>query len=549
MKTYKDLTNEELQFIIQNYRKLSYSELGNVLNISDQDVHTALASWRDSNPHHNLPRMTFDDFSDSWKQEIVSYYQNHSLSATIKYFFTHNDIVRRILCDNNIEEHTRAKSLEFSKIEQYGSVESYNEHMIQKQKETSLNKYGVDNFAKSKIFHEKTIATCQERYGVNNPMQSSIVKEKYKQGCIEKFGVPWPQMNEEVLQKRLETTRSRYGGSGWKSPILRQQYFTTFQKLYGGTHWSHCPELISKINQTCRDKHGVDWPCLYPEVRNSFSTNSNPNKAFAELLESNSIDYEREFGIHHYLYDFKIGNILVEINPTSTHNSTWGVFGMDATSKTYHREKRDTAVHSGYRCIHVWDWDNTDLIIKQLKSRNRVYARTCDCRYISNDAQREFTRLNHLQGAVDAKVSLGLFLNDELISVMTFGKPRYNKNYEVELLRYCSTYYVIGGAEKLFRFFVKNHEPMSIISYCDNSKFTGNVYERLGFNCIATNIGKHWYNMSTKKHITDNLLRQRGFDQLFGTNYGKGTSNEDLMKEHKFVEVYDAGQSTYVWKN
>ena len=26
--------------------------------------------------------------------------------------------------------------------------------------------------------------------------------------------------------------------------------------------------------------------------------------------------------------------------------------------------------------------------------------------------------------------------------------------------------------------------------------------------------------------IIDNLLRQRGFDQLFGTNYGKGTSNE-----------------------
>ena len=53
-----------------------------------------------------------------------------------------------------------------------------------------------------------------------------------------------------------------------------------------------------------------------------------------------------------------------------------------------------------------------------------------------------------------------------------------------------------------------------------------------------------------KKHITDYLLRQREFDQLLSKEYGcyrKGTSNEELMKEHGFVEVYDAGQATYVW--
>ena len=57
----------------------------------------------------------------------------------------------------------------------------------------------------------------------------------------------------------------------------------------------------------------------------------------------------------------------------------------------------------------------------------------------------------------------------------------------------------------------------------------------------------HWYNIKTGQHITDNLLRQRGFDQLFSTNYGKGTSNRELMLQHNFVEIYDCGQSTYVW--
>ena len=47
-------------------------------------------------------------------------------------------------------------------------------------------------------------------------------------------------------------------------------------------------------------------------------------------------------------------------------------------------------------------------------------------------------------------------------------------------------------------------------------------------------------------HITDGLLRQRGFDQLFGTHYGKGTSNEQLMLDNGFVEIYDCGQQAYV---
>ena len=130
----------------------------------------------------------------------------------------------------------------------------------------------------------------------------------------------------------------------------------------------------------------------------------------------------------------------------------------------------------------------------------------------------------------------------------TFGEPRYNKKYEYELLRLCihSDYYVIGGAEKLFHYFIKHYNPSNIISYCDASKFTGEVYKKLGFVLYRDSIpSKHWYKNSI--HITDNLLRQRGFDQLFKTDYGKGTSNDDLMKQHKFLTLWDCGQKTYTW--
>lgn len=42
-------------------------------------------------------------------------------------------------------------------------------------------------------------------------------------------------------------------------------------------------------------------------------------------------------------------------------------------------------------------------------------------------------------------------------------------------------------------------------------------------------------------------LREYFHGSLFGC-YGKGTSNEELMKEHGFVEIYDRGQQSFEWR-
>ena len=135
---------------------------------------------------------------------------------------------------------------------------------------------------------------------------------------------------------------------------------------------------------------------------------------------------------------------------------------------------------------------------------------------------------------------------------MTFGKSRYSKKYSIELLRLCSNSKVIGGANKLFKYYIENYKPNSIVSYCDLAKFEGNVYKELGFKKSSRAISRHWYNIKLNDHITDRLLFKRGFDNLFGDifgRYGAGTSNELLMLQHGFVEIYDCGQATYIWKS
>lgn len=430
-------------------------------------------------------------------------------------------------------------------IERYGNA-NYNN--TKKQQETNLQKYGTKSIFESDYFKEKAKDTCLSRYGVVNPASSEQVKLKIKETFINNYGVDNISKSDLWRQTVSDTWKNK---SEQEFAEIRQKRATTCLEKYGVTSSFAAPEVITKISKTCLEKYGVEFFCMSSKCRSASSNDSVPNKQFASLLEENNISFEREFPLHRKSYDFKVGNNLIEINPTATHNSTWGIFNEVPLASNYHYEKTMLAKSNGFRCINIWDWDDINKIIMLLQPRQKLFARKCSVSEISLKECNIFLNMYHLQGAVKSEVQIGLFYDNNLVSVMTFGKPRYNKKYQYELLRYASCYNIIGGSQKLFKYFVNNYGPSTIISYCDFSKFSGSTYETLGFTFVNVSISKHWYNMKTKKHITDNLLRQRGFDQLLGREYGtfgKGFSNDQLMKDHDFVEVYDAGQATYIWQ-
>ena len=305
--------------------------------------------------------------------------------------------------------------------------------------------------------------------------------------------------------------------------------------------------------KTCQEKYGVDYPCLLNQCRTA-NTNiiSNPNKLFYEFLKNYSIDSEFEFTIKDKAYDLHIKNtnILIEINPTYTHTIMGNHYNGWQYNDYYinsQLNKTITAEENNYYCIHIWDWDNWKNIVNMLLPKQKLYARKLQLKEINKQQANAFLNKYHIQNKCNGNiVNLGLYFNSELVQVMTFGKPRYNKNYQYELLRLCShkSYMIVGGAERLFKCFVEKYNPKSVLSYCDVSKFTGKVYERLGFNLKQqTRPQKVW--SKNKQKITDNLLRMRGYDQLFNTNYGKGTDNEELMLENGWLPIYDCGQKVF----
>lgn len=106
--------------------------------------------------------------------------------------------------------------------------------------------------------------------------------------------------------------------------------------------------------------------CLKCSHRSLLHWQSKENKCFWKLLMQLGFEWEDEFYLWWYFYDFKIWNILIELNPFTFHNSTFVPPKCLAKPKhkMYHYNKYQNAVKRWYRCIMVWDWTGnlTDMI-------------------------------------------------------------------------------------------------------------------------------------------------------------------------------------------
>ena len=366
-----------------------------------------------------------------------------------------------------------------------------------KAKETFLKKYGVDNPAKSKDVLAKMQKTNLEKYGVEYSAQADVVKEKVKKTNLERYGVEYSFQADLVKDKIKATNLERYGvDNSSKSAVIKNKIVESNRKNLGVDYPMQSREVMDKSRVTSFEKYGTEYP--------------NQSDIVKQHIKESSL---RLYGVEHPFMS---------------------------------KLARD----SGYNVIHVFDWDNEDKIINLLRDRDTVYARKCDIRLVDSVECNQYLMTYHLQDKCNSQtIRLGLYYNNQLVSLMTFGVARYNKKYEYELLRYCASHNVVGGANKLFKYFVDNYKPNSIISYCDTSKFSGKVYDMLGFKIDTVNAPScHWYSVKENKHITDNLLRMQGYDRLFKENHGKGTSNEELILARGYLPVYDCGQATYIWR-
>lgn len=187
--------------------------------------------------------------------------------------------------------------------------------------------------------------------------------------------------------------------------------------------------------------------------------------------------------------------------------------------------------------IYQHQWYTKEEIIKNrlkyiLGKREKVFARTCEIKKISFLESKDFLNKHHLQGCCMSSIQYGLFNNNELISVMTFGKSRFTFD-EYELIRYASSKSVIGGASKLFSYFLKEISPNIVLSYADLDWSNGNLYEKIGFK-------KEGYTHPSYVWVKGKEVISRYKTQIKNEN--------TTMRNMGYIKIYKCGNIKYLWK-
>jgi hypothetical protein len=308
-----------------------------------------------------------------------------------------------------------------------------------------------------------------------------------------------------------------------------------------GINETNTLKYIHKFEAEDYVKLGGDWTSSYEtEIMNLFPGGEQSNRS---LLKGKEIDI---------LYDDQ--RIGIEFNGNYWHSHLF-------KAEKDHQNKSIDALKHGIRIIQIFEYEWNDkktkeklikLIDKSLNPYDRVkyQARKCTVQEIDKGIAKEFIDKYHLQNWANADICIGLYSDEELLGVMTFGTPRFDRNCQYELIRLAwkDGIMAVGGANKLFTYFIEKYNPSSIVSYCNMAKFSGSIYELLGFKFIEyTRPNYVWTNLSNSKVLSRYQTTKRA---LVDSGIGPEEQSEsEIMENIGYVKVWDCGNIKYIWES
>ena len=235
------------------------------------------------------------------------------------------------------------------------------------------------------------------------------------------------------------------------------------------------------------------------------------------------------------------------------YNGLWwhGEFKVD---RDYHYRKTIDSKSSNYNLIHIWSDDflyKKDIVKSMIlnrigKSTNIIYSRKCIIKVVINDDKTKFLNDNHIQGTSNSQLNYGLYCDDILVSLMTFGVRYINGLERFELIRFCNKIYcnVVGSGNKLFKHFLDTNPLINeIVTYCDIAHFTGGVYEKMGFQPTEGIVPNYWWVVGgirkNRYNYTKSKLVERGHDP--------NLSESEIMNKLGHYRVWGSGTQKWTY--
>jgi hypothetical protein len=485
-----------------------------------------------------------------------------NLSFKEKIWFFFNNLIQRPqckTCGNEIKFRERFDN-PYGDFCSLTCINSNKKEMIERQKKTFQKKYGIDFYPNHVDFVKKQKTTKKNKYGDEN--YNNFIKAK--QTKKEKYGYE----NYNNLNKQKNTIKLKYGSDNIsKSNWYKKNIFEKFKNKYGNLNILSITEQMVNIKcNKCDNDYEITKQLLYERYKRNYDvcTHCNP------IGQSSRSGHEKE--LNDYLNELNVNtiqsyrelpnnlevdifipekNIGIEINGLYWHNELF-------KKSEYHLRKHNICKDKNIELIQIFEDEwlyKKDIVKSILKNRlnlieNKIYSRKCVIKEVNNEISKTFLNENHIQGNVNSKIKLGLFYNDELVSLMTFSKGRIimgGKENEWELTRFCNKrdYVVVGASSKLFKYFLTKYNPYKIISYSDIRLFDGNMYNNLGFNKELDSKPNYWYVINDIRHYRFNFRKSN----LIKLGFDKDKTEKEIMFNRGIYRVYDCGNTRWVFEN
>ncbi len=448
-------------------------------------------------------------------------------------------------------------------LEKYGDRNAYIDNIREKMKQTCLDKYGVDHNFKVESIKSKIGDTCLEKYGVKYACQSDVVKEKTKKTCNEKYGGNAPSSSIDIKNKIKETNNKKYNNDS-----IQQIHLTNLSDM----NEEYIRSNFIKDGYFLVEEFCDYFSCslTYGVVKRKEFDITEKVKTSRQKTQNRIYDWIVSLGIIAVNKDRTLLNgkevdlympehkLAIEYDGLMFHSfgkskhSMFNNSNDENEQKNYHLIKTEECERQNVQLLHIFEdeWINKQeiwksVILNKLNLSNKLHARKCTIKEVSNNEKSEFLINNHLQGNDKSSIRIGLYYHDKLVSIMTFGKSRYNKKYEYELIRFCSCLNtsVVGGASKLIRYFINTYKPSSIISYANRRWSNGNLYNQLGFEHLSMSIPNYFYFNSDLTLKSRLQFQKHKLSKL--NNYADNLTETENMYNNGFRKIYDCGNHVF----
>ena len=232
----------------------------------------------------------------------------------------------------------------------------------------------------------------------------------------------------------------------------------------------------------------------------------------------------------------------------------WHSEGSSGKHKNYHKTKYDLCREKGYKLITVFETDDMEKIkiylLKLLGKSERIYARKTVIKIIDSKTASQFHNQNHLHNSIGAKFHYGLFSDNELVMVGSFGKNRFSNNHQYECTRLTSgKYTVVGGVSKLFKHFIREENPDSLITFADLRFGDGSSYLNCGMEYVEDTSPNYWYFLKGQNRLYSRVKFQKHKLEKELDFFDPTKTEFENMLDNNWDRIWDCGNAKYQYKN